>query len=353
MTTTARPLLSALLVAALATAAFAADAPHPKKFFPDDYTPSVCAPENSCITFDRSAMPSAAFNFLGLKLDSHWIEQHGDEMTTAFGPICRKQATCLATPGNTFSFCNDILSPEFRAKCGERFPKDKAPHDYEQCEEFMETYTLGVDQHAEALWFPAQACANQRTPAVDKTTPLITWVTPSQIPVDYAGSVSFGTIDPDTHVPIQADFSVEGQIIYVSTNPIGNLQTYYPFKWKPRFTRVKSANGHTELVAPLVTVRAAHYPESTFRMPVTPPTLTLSLVPPASQLHPGKNTITVVAKDAATGKPAELRVLYGETAIGTSNEPIELTIDKKAKRQEIWVTSLFDKYSDVTVVPAQ
>lgn len=353
MTTTVRPLLLALSLAALTTAATAADAPPSPKAFPDDYKPSVCAPANSCQTFDRSAMRSAAFNFLGLKLEAQWLDAHGDEMAAVFEPVCRKQATCLATPGNLFAFCNDIVSPELRATCDDRFPKEKNAQDHEQCEIFMETFTLGVDQRTQAAWLTAQACANERTPAVDKTTPLITWVTPAQIPADYSGYVSLNAIDPDTRVPIQADFTVEGQIIYVSTNPVGSLQTYYPFRWKPKFTRVKSANGHTELVAPMVTVRAKHYPESTFRMPVAVPTLTLDLIPPPAQLHPGKNVITVVAKDAKSGKPAELRVMYGDTTVGTSNEPIELTIDKKGKRQEIWVTSLFDKYSDATVVPAQ
>ena len=356
MTTIARPLLLALSFAALTTAAIAApavDAPPSTKGFPDDYKPAACAPANSCPTFDRAAMRSAAFKFLGLKLDPQWLDAHGDEMVQAFEPVCRKQATCLATPGNLFAFCNDIISPELRGVCDDRYPKGKNAQDHEQCEIFMETFTLGVDQRTQAIWNTAQACANERTPAVDKTKPLVTWVTPAEIPFDYTGYISIHAIDPDTRVPIQADLSVEGQIIYVSTNPIGSLQSYYPFKWKPKFTRVKSANGHTELVAPIVTVRAKHYPESTFRMPVAVPSLVLDLVPPIAQLHRGKNVITVVAKDAKTGKPAELRVMYGDTAVGTSNEPIELMIDKKTKRQEIWVTSLFDKYSDATVVAAQ
>jgi hypothetical protein len=353
MPTTSRPLLLALSFAALAAAAVAADAPPPDKSFPDDYKPSVCAPANSCPTFEHSAMRSAAFKFLGLKLDPQWLDAHGDEVAKAFEPVCRKQATCLATPGNLFAFCNDIVSPELRSVCDERYPKDKDPQGHEQCEIFMETFTLGVDQRTQAIWNVAQACANERTPAVDKTTPLVSWVTPARIPLSYTGYISINTVDPDTHVPIQADLSVEGQIIYVSTNPIGSLQTYYPFKWKPKFTRIKSANGHTELVAPKVTVKANHYPLSTFLMPVTVPKLSLDLVPPPALLHPGKNTITVVAKDADSGKPAELRVMYGETTVGTTNEPIELTIDRKAKRQELWVTSLFDRYSDATVVPGQ
>jgi hypothetical protein len=347
-----RPLLLLLTLAAMTTAVFAADAPATKrKEFPDDYTPSPCAPENSCATFDRASMRSAAFNFLGLQLEPDWLDKHADEMIKAFEPVCRKEATCIATPGNLFAFCNDVLSPEMRDVCNDRHPASVDKHDWEQCEAFMETFALGVDQRTEALWLVAEACANEKTPAVDKTKPLVWWVTPSQIDPGYRDYISINAVDPDTHVPIQADITVEGQIIYVPTNPVGSLQTYYPFHWKPRFRRVKSANGHTELVAPKVTIKASHYPDAVFTMPIAVPKLLVDLVPPPAQLHPGKNVITVVAKDEKSGKPAELRVMYGDQTVGTSNEPIELTIDPKAKRSELWVTSLFDAYSDATVVP--
>ncbi|MCU1350584.1 MAG: hypothetical protein JWO56_3614, partial [Acidobacteria bacterium] len=287
---TTRSFLLLAILAAFTSAAMAADAPPAKKAFPDDYKPSPCAPANSCQTFERSTMPSAAFKFLGLKLDTAWMAAHGDEMVNAFEPICRKQATCLATPGNLFAFCNDIISTELRDVCDERFPRSKDAYDWEQCSAFMETFELGVDQRTQAIWNVAQACANERTPAVDKTTPLIWWITPSPIAPDYGGYLQINAVDPDTRVPIQADVAIEGQIIYVATNPIGSLQTYYPFHWKPKFTRVQAANGHSELTAPTVTIKAKHYPDIKFAMPVTPRKLILDLVPPAAQLHPGKNT---------------------------------------------------------------
>jgi len=344
-----RSLLLVVCLAALTSSAIAAD----KKSFPDDYKASPCAPANSCPTFERGNMPSAAFNFLGLQLDRAWIAAHGDEMTTAFEPICRKQATCMATPGNLFAFCNDVISEELRDTCRDRFPRSKDKHEWEQCEAFMETFALGVDQRTQALWLVAQACANEKTPAVDKATPLVWWITPSPIAPDYGGYISINAVDPDTHVPILADISIEGQIIYVPTNPVGSLQTYYPFHWKPKYARVKAANGHSDVVAPNVTIKAPHYPDIHFKMPIEPRKLMIDLVPPARQLHAGKNTLTVVAKDETTGKPVELRVMYGDTPVGTSNEPIELMIDRKGKRREIWVTSLFDQYSDAVVVPAR
>ncbi len=238
--------------------------------------------------------------------------------------------------------------------CAKPFPKEKGQADWQQCEEFMETFELGVDQKSEAKWFVASACGNEKTPAVDKTKPLIYWVDPAIIPPGYTGYISIHGIDPDTHVPMQADISIEGQIVYTWTNPAGSLQTYYPFKWPTKFNRVKSATtGHVDIVAPTVTIKKEHYPTITFPMPVPVPQVKLELVPPPAQLHPGKNTLTVFAKDAETGKPAELRVMFGDSIAGSTNEPIELTIDRRTKRPEIWVTSLFDWYSDQTVVPAE
>jgi hypothetical protein len=348
-----RLVVSALGLFALATAVLAADPP-PPKIFPDDYTPNPCAPKNSCDTFERSGMRSAAFNFLGLQLDRDWLEKHGDEMVKAFEPVCRKLATCLATPGNNFLFCDDVISTEMRDVCGARFPKEKGATDWQQCETFMETFELGVDQKSEATWLVVSECGKEKTPAVDKTKPLIYWVVPPLIPAGFKDYISIHGIDPDTHVPMQADITIEGQIVYTWTNPAGNLQTYYPFKWPTKFNRVKNAaTGHTDIVPPTVTIKKEHYPTITFPMPVQVPQVKLELMPPPAQLHPGKNVITVFAKDATSGKPAELRVMFGDAAAGSTNEPIELMIDRKTKRPEIWVTSLFDWYSDQTVVPAE
>lgn len=347
-----RLVVCALGLLALATVAAAADPPPPRPIFPDDYTPAPCAPSNACLTFTHADMRGAAFTFLGLQLDSKWLEDHGDEMTKAFEPVCRKHATCLGTRSNNFLFCDDVMTPEMRDICQRRFPKESQPDDWQQCEMFMETYALGVDQRAEATWMATLPCVNA-TPPVEKTKPLIVWIDPPSIPVDYKGYIAINAIDPDTHIPVQANLEIEGQIIYVPANPAGSLQAYYPFKWNVKLVRVKAANGHTELLPPTLTIRTEHYPDLTMRLPIPLPAVKLELMPPPAQLHPGKNILTVFAKDADTGKPVELRVMFGNAVVGASNEPIALTIDRKEKRPEIWVTSLFDRYSDATVVPAE
>jgi hypothetical protein len=73
------------------------------------------------------------------------------------------------------------------------------------------------------------------------------------------------------------------------------------------------------------------------------------MTPSPDQLKPGKNIITVTARDAATGKPVEARVMAEDMAVGETNKPFELQLTRRDKRPEIWVTSLFDRYSDVVV----
>lgn len=341
----------ALLLPLIAAAAYSAEPP--PRIFPDDYTTAPCAPVNSCRSFDRDRMSRAAFTFMGLHLDQTWVEAHAAELEKLAEPTCRKHATCLATLSNNFLFCDDVVTPEFREVCDKRFPRAASEDEWQQCNRFMETFALGIDQKAEELWLRARECANVKNPPTERTKAPLVWVDPAIIPPGYRGSVTIYAIDADTHVPLQANISITGQILYAPSNPAGNLQAYYPFKWPTHYTRVPNAAGHSDLVPPEVVVTAEHYPDVKFPLPVVVPSLELELIPPAKQLHSGKNVITVSARDAKTKKPVEMRVMLGDRAIGTSNEPIELELPRKGKRPEIWVTSLFDRYSDATVVPAQ
>ena len=45
--------------------------------------------------------------------------------------------------------------------------------------------------------------------------------------------------------------------------------------------------------------------------------------------------------------------MLGERTIGPGNTPIEIERGKNEKLPEIWVTSLFDRYSDVVVAKAE
>src|SRR5581483_9828509 len=335
-------LIAALLF--VSTAAVAQQSSRPT--FPDDYTPSPCAPATSCRSYIRSELPNAAFAQLGLQLDLKWIDKHYDEMTGYFAPICRKHATCLATPGNNFLFCDDILVREFREVCDRHFPKAKDAKEAEECRNFTEIWALGMDMNANFFAEPAQKCARENRLDRMHAKPPVVWMEPASLPRGYKGDIYIYAIDADTHVPVQADIKVGNQIIYAPANPAGSLSTGYPFKWPVKYVRVKNSEGHEDTVPPVVKVISPYYPEVSFPMPSKPGKMIVSMTP--AKLRPGKNTITVTAKDAETGEPVEARVMANDQMIGDTNQVIEFEVPK-GKLPEIWATSLFDMYSDVVV----
>jgi hypothetical protein len=321
--------------------------------FPSDFKPSACAPPNGCVSFSPVEFPSAAFRFLGLSLSGAWVSRHSEAMIERFQPMCAKVATCLATPNNSFAFCTDIAAPEFRKVCDELHPKAKDPRDFDQCQFFVETYALGVDQHAQKLWQTAEACAAKQNVSPVHDKPLEVWMTPETLTPDYTGYLTIFAVDPDTKVPVPATIYIDGNGIYAPANPNGLAQAYYPFKWPMKFRRVPNATGHTDLSRPIVTLRAPGYPELNYELDLEMAQVALDMTPKVSQFKNGDNTITVTARDVKSGKPVEMRVNFGEVPVGETNKPFVWKKVRGQKVPQIWVTSLFGRYSDVEVAPAQ
>jgi len=313
--------------------------------FPDDYKTNACAPANSCVTYPLSEFVGAATSFFGWTLDAEWLQKHDAELRAAFAPACRKHATCFTVPDNSDMFCNDIFSAEIYHFCAAKYPDPKS-HDGEQCREYAQVFALAVDQNARAIWGVAHGCA-LKSP-VEHMKPLEVWMVPESIPYGYRKDVTFYSLDPDTHVPVYARITFEDHIIYAPSNPNGETATYYPFPLKFHYVTVPNADGHHDVLAPMVTVSAAGYPETKFRLNTPPPRVTAEMSPPPSTLHHGENKVTVTTRDA-DGKPVEMRVMAGEQPAGPSNEPITIVWPKNQKRPEIWVTSLFNRYNDVVV----
>jgi hypothetical protein len=331
-----RLLLAALL---LATPVFAQ-----RPIYPDDYKTNSCAPEHSCITYPIGEFKGSANAFFGWDMDPVWLQKHDAELRAAFEPFCRKHATCFTNVDNSDMFCNDIFSTEIYRWCQKTYPDGKS-HDGEQCREYAQVFALGVDQNARALWGQVHACALQHP--VPHTKPPEVWMVPDPLPYGYKKDVTFYALDPDTHVPVYARITFEDHIVYAPSNPNGQTASYYPFPFKFHYVRVPNAEGHTDVVPPMVTVSAEGYPETKFRLSTPPPPkLTVEMTP--SKLHPGENKVTVTAKDPE-GKPVEMRVMAGDHVAGMANEPITIDWPKGEKRPEVWVTSLFDRYNDTVV----
>ena len=326
-----------------ATSAFANG---PRAPFPADYTPHPCAPAVACDPIPQwQFVDTAALK--GFNMDSDWLDANWSRMIELTRPACAKLATCFATPGNLSIFCVDLLRPEIIANC-DRFPKGSK--DSEQCGMFMRIFAIGIDLRDKEIWKKAQACSAAQTQRGSQRK-MTAWMDPDDFR-RYKGSFRVYAIDDETHVPVMALVSIPNTTLRAGA-PGGKPLASYDIKWQPKFVRVPNASGHTDLVAPKITVTADNYEPVTLDVPIAPGRLLVEMTPPVSQLKRGRNKVTVTARDAATNQPVELRVYLGETVLGDTNEPLEIELRKGGKRPEIWVTSLFDLYSDVVVAPAE
>ena len=338
----------ALLLLLASPAAFAARPSAGSQPFPNDYKPHPCAPSQACASLKPSEVVSVGATMRGYSLTEEWVTAKYDRMVELMRPACGKLATCYATQGNLAIFCTDLLFPEFWSVC-DRFPKGSV--DNEQCAMFTRIFTLRADLQDKETWKAAQACAAEKTPRTTVGKLEITFL-PPKIDRDYKGRFVVNALDPELRVPIQA--LVEMKDVRLSARaPGGRPWTNYEIEWPAKFLRVPNAAGHTDLVAPSITISADGYAPVEMVMPMTAPKVIVEMSPAVDQLKRGKNTVTFTAIDAETNKPVELRVMLGPHILGDTNKPLELELKKGEKRPEIWATSLFDRYSDVVIAPAE
>lgn len=321
----------------------------PRQTFPSDFTPSPCADVSKvCLTFNQSQFADVAA-IRGFDIGQEWVDAHWKELTDAMRPTCAKVATCFATPGTAFTFCNDIVEHEILAIC-DRYPKGTT--DNEKCNMFVRTYWAGHDRRSKPGFTEMQACAAAQPKSAAERT-LDWWMVPAAIGADYEGKFTVYAIDAETRVPVMAKIFVESKVpIYAEGPPKGQPTAYYRIPWRAQFVREPNAEGHSNVRPPQVRIEAPGYRTVTFAMPIEVPKMIVEMNPPASKLKRGRNKVTITARDAATGQPVEARVMLGpSTILGKTNEPIDVPVG--AKREEIWVTSLYNRYSDVVVAPAQ
>jgi len=321
--------------------------------FPADYKTSPCASAaRVCKTFNQSQFADIAA-LRGFDIGQEWVDAHWAELSEALAPSCTKIAACFATPGNDFTFCNDVVSEEVFATTCNRYPEGS--RDREKCSFFVRTYLFGHDRNSAEPWKKMQDCAKAQ-PATGERT-LEWWMSPATIGpdgADYKGSFTVYTIDSETRVPIRAKVHLNvKETIFAPESADGLPTTFYPVPWKPKLVRVPNAQGHRDVAPPQVRIEAPGYAPVTFNLVMSIPTMTVTMDPDPSKLKRGRNTVTVTARDAATGALIEARVMGGSAILGKANVPFALEVVKGQKRPEIWVTSLYDRYDDVVVAPAQ
>ena len=335
--------LAFLIFAALPLFAGAAE----RDPFPSDYTPSPCAPEagSVCETFAKQNFLTFGAQFRGFDLDRRWIDAHWEEMRTAFLPICAKIANCFTIPGNPSTFCIDLARNQFQTPC-ERFQPGTRDHD--QCTMFATTWVIGLGikkpEHQ-----AAQSCAIQA--AAGQKRKLEAWTSPPRITAEFDGKLRIFAIDAESRIPVRASIKSDGPGRFRSTEgPVPTAGAV--LEWNPRLKRVPNADGHTNVVVPSFTLEMDGYESLTIPAPMEIRTMVVEMTPSPAELRPGKNSVTITARDAVSGQPVEARVMAGMHIAGEANTPLELVIGEDGV-PEIWVTSLFDRYSDVVVAPAR
>jgi hypothetical protein len=333
-----------LILVLLAASALADDAP-PREVFPSDYKPSACAadPVAVCESFPRSRITAYATAFRGYDIHQEWVDAHWDEMVKEFTPLCTKIANCFTVKDNDWVYCLDLMRDDFLATC-KKFPEGS--EDYDQCMKFSMTYYVGLGGKTK-LHAAVQECLTTQPPQTAERS-LEAWVLEKNLEVDYEGPLTVYAYDTDTHIPVRARVTIDGTSELKSTE--GPFPTAgYPSKFRAKLTRVPDPNGHRGVVPPTVTLQATGYKTLTLQLPIAVPKMTVSMSPSVDQLKPGKNTVTVTALDAATGKPVLARVMAGDLVAGNANKPIVIEVEKGKKCPEIWVTSLYDTYGDVVI----
>lgn len=322
-----------------------ADSPK-REIFPSDYKPSACAPDAAtlCKSFQKERMADHGGNFRGFNIKQEWVNAHWDEMLEVYLPICAKIANCLTVKGNTWVFCADLMGNNFVTAC-ERFPAGS--QDREQCGMFATIYFLGIVGADEET--ATQACLAAQ-PATGPRK-LEAWLAAPVLTPEFNGKFTAYALDAETHIPVRAFFTIDAGTMDGNRGPTSI--TGSPVKWRAGFRAVPNAQGHREFVAPTATFTAEGYEPLTIPVAIEVPKLTVTMTPPPAELKPGTNTITVTTLDAATAKPVEMRVMAGDRVLGKANAPLQLEWKRGEKRPEIWVTSLWNRYSDVVVAPQQ
>lgn len=314
---------------------------------PSDYTPSPCAPDagSVCETFAKENFHTFGAQFRGVAIDRKWLYGRWDELREAFLPTCAKIANCFTIPGNPSTFCIDLARDEFQRAC-DRFQPGTRDHD--QCTMTATTWFIGLGIK-KAEHQAAQSCATRA--ATTGKRQLEAWTSPSRIAADFDGKLRLFAIDAETRIPVQARITSDGPGRFHSTEgPVP--MTAAILAWSPQLKRVPNAEGHTNVVAPSFTLEKDGYEPLTIPAPMEIHPLIVEMTPLPSELRKGKNSVTITARDGVTGQLVEARVMAGERIAGETNAPFELVIEK-GRIPEIWVTSLFDRYSDVVVVPAR
>lgn len=329
----------------LAPVALAADAPQ-REVFPDDYVRQSCAPKNICTSLRPLEFGQIA-KVRGFELRNEWVLAHWDQMLTLLNPACEKVANCLTMPGNDWVWCKDVAYDDFVKSCA----SFDDPDDAKRCGYFATVFFLGQDVPTHRAFDEAQKCGiEQAAAAPQKEKTFEYWMLPAKLPIGYNGKIMIHAIDSETRIPLMVHLNVDGpNPLYPTDTVDGKPLAGYAQRYKFTLKRVARPDGHFDVEIPVVTLTMPGYRTEQFTIPTDRSEMILSMSP--KSLKRGKNTVTITATDATTGKPVEARVMGDDHVLGKTNKPFEVEWKKGEASPEIWVTSLYDLYDDAVMFP--
>lgn len=332
-----------LILLLLTPAALAVEKPRP--IFEDTYVRQSCAPTGNCATALQSQFSGYA-NLRGDYLPAEWVSANWDRMLALMAPVCEKIANCQAIPGNDWVWCKDQLATNFHSVC-DVLPDEE---DRKRCRFFSNVYAFAQDSAARTKHEEIQACAiaaNAGKPLKE----LEVWTVPADIPLGFKGRVTFHAVDRETRIPVMADVAIEGGKLNPEESLGGRTLTGYLLSYQLALRQLPRPDGHRNFAAPIVRLNATGFKPVEYALPVELSRMVVEMTP--KTFKRGTNTVTITAKDSITGKPLEARVMGNDRVLGKTNVPFTFEWKKGQKLPEIWVTSLYDIYDDVVVLPAK
>ena len=313
-----------------------------RETFPGDFQRQPCAVSGFCEAIDLESLPAHAASYLSLRLDRDWMHRHAPAILAAFAKPCEKLASCYAT-ANGREFCNKIINVELERTCDTMFAP--GTEDRHQCHVFVGVWSVALEVQSKPAYEKTQSCKRESVASAPPAAAPEVWIEPAAIPIDSSGPITVYALDRATRLPLKARVTIESP---EGSDAGPQRITYFSFPWSARLLRRPNREGHRDVIAPQLRVEADGYPAVSIPMPMAISQMVVTMTPARSKLKRGRNSVIVKAVDAATGKPVEARVMIGQEVAGQTNEPIELIIPR-GKQPEIWVTSMFDRYSDVVV----
>jgi hypothetical protein len=304
--------------------------------------------ETDACTFRQSnaELASAAWQFLGLRLDANWVARNRAPIDAELKPHCAVYDRCLTIPGNPFTLCSDLLSLEGAPACDRLFSATEQPRDWEQCRIFTRIWATAVDQRSMNKWKQAQACAIAR---VGERLPVkgLRWhLEPASLRFFHEAELRLSVFDEESGLPIHSLIEVEGVPFIRSDAVSGQALAFYNVEFRLLPIREIGPDGLESYRKPRVTVTPIAGEPFELELDAALPELQVSMKP-VGRLN-RRASVVFEVRDANSGELVEAQIIRGNDPIGRAGERIRLQLSDEELQngcvQQIWVRA--SRYPD-------